>query len=118
VDYARKVAYTWIKNSTYPTGSWTNNQAVTTTYINASAGQTPLITPGASNLGIYALFTNTGNVPVAYTFSIKDQNGVVLTSATYTAQPGEVFSLGGYTPSNFAINMPSTPYSIAIAITP
>jgi hypothetical protein len=70
-DNARMVVYIWVKNSTYPTGSWQNVNIAGTggAYSSPAAGQTPIVTPGANNLTLVWYFTNTGNVSATFTAS-------------------------------------------------
>ena len=112
IDLARNIAYTWVKNVTYPNGYWLNNLSGGP-YTAAPQGQAPLITPGANNLQIIVWATNIGQTTGTLTVTIKDSNGNTLASNSGSASQGnDVVAETG------AINMPSTSYSISISTTP
>jgi hypothetical protein len=108
-DISRAVWYSWDKNSTYPNGYWDNAGG---TGSNAPVGQTPLITPGSANLYIAFNAVNNGNVSGNLTLTIKDSAGNVLVSNVVNTAPG------GNASEVVTVNMPSTPYSITVSVTP
>ena len=108
-DTVRNVWYSWDKNATYPNGSWDNAGG---TGNNAPVGQTPLITPGSQNLSIAFNAVNNGSVAGNLTLTIKDGAGNVLFNNVIYTQPGASAGV------QVTVNMPSTPYSITVSVTP
>jgi hypothetical protein len=114
-DLARKISYTWVKNSTYPSGSWLNNMAGTG-LTNAPAGQSPLVTPGTSTLSITASIMNNGSVAATFTVTITNvTSGANITTQSISCSPGAANGVGI---SFVTINMPTTAISINVAVTP
>ena len=117
-DNARMVVYIWVKNATYPSGSWQNVNIAGTggAYSSPPAGQTPVVTPGANNLTIVWYFTNTGTTAGTFTAS---------TQLSWTGAPGNTYT------NNVAVDagaqnqqtvstytMPNAVVQVQISVTP
>ena len=108
-DVARNVWYSWDKNSQYPNGYWDNAGG---TGSNAPVGQAPLVTPGSNNLYISFNAVNNGNITGNLTLTIKDAAGNTLSNTVVSTAPG------GNAGAQVTVNMPTTPYSITLSVTP
>ena len=111
-DSARKVSYTWVKNTTYPSGYWANNMAGSG-YTNANPGDTPLITPG-NNLQIAVSVFNMGTVGGTITVVVSNAS----TSAVLNTQALSVAQQGNVSTSLVTLTMPTTAFSILVSATP
>ena len=111
-DLARKVSYTWVKNTTYPNGYWANNMAGSG-MTNANPGDTPLITPG-NNLQISVSVFNMGTVGGTITVVVANAS----TSATLNSQALTVAAQGNVATSLVTLTMPTTALSLLISATP
>jgi len=110
-DLARNVSYTWVKNTTYPSGYWANNMA-SSGMTSAAPGATPLVTPG-NNLQIAVSVFNMGTVGGTITVTIQNAQTTVLNSQALTVTPQANVATNLIT-----LTMPATAYSLIISATP
>lgn len=110
-DLARNVSYTWIKNTTYPSGYWANNMA-SSGMTSAAPGATPLVTPG-NYLQMAVSVFNMGSVGGTITVTIQNAQTTVLNSQTLTVTPQ-----GNVATNLVTLTMPTTAFSIIVSATP
>ena len=111
-DLARNVSYTWIKNTTYPSGYWANNMA-SSGMTSAAPGATPLVTPG-NNLQIAVSVFNMGTVGGTITVTVENAS----TSAVLNSQALTVTPQGNVATNFVTLTMPTTAFSILVSATP
>jgi hypothetical protein len=92
-DLITQIVYTWTN------GSWDNQ---------------PYVTPGNGMLIIDIFVINLGGTISSGQVTVKDSSGNTLHSqATPNASIGVVYEMGA-----FSINMPTTPYTLTVSVTP
>jgi len=111
-DLARHVSYTWVKNTTYPSGYWANNMAGSG-MTNATPGETPLVTPG-NNLQMSVSVFNMGSVGGTITVVISNAS----TSAVLNSQALNVVAQANVATNLVTLTMPTTVLSLLVSATP